>query len=468
MPRNAQKSANIPLTKRVVDASPPREKRYHLWDSELRGFGLRIEPSGIKTFLAKYRAEGGGRRAPERRVTIGRYGALTPEEARRQARRILGGAATGVDPAAELKAKRKEMRISELIDLYEKHGCFIQRGKRQGAPMKPLTKQYTLARLRHHVVPLLGNRRVSEVNAGDIERFFRDVAAGKTARDDKIGPRKRIVVRGGEGAARKVFRDLSAVFSFARRSEIVTRNPCETAAVKKTDNHKERFLTLEEVKRFGEALRELEEDGTNRKALDIMRLWMLTGCRREEIASLKWHEVDFEHGCLRFGDTKTGKAVRPIGAAAIAVIKTIEQTDDSEFVFPAGGGDSYFRGYKTPWKKVIEKAHLSGVTPHTLRHTMGSTAISSGEAMAFTGAILGHANPRSTAIYAHVQHSPARRAADRVAERIAAALAGMNDLEVDAPAPDEDEELIRRVAETLMKGGVEADRLRVVINALAP
>src|SRR3546814_9814590 len=124
---------------------------------------------------------------------------------------------------------------------------------------------------------------------------------------------------------------LSAVFSFARRREIVTRNPCETAAVNKTDNLKELFLTLEEIRRFGEALRELEKDGINRKALDIMRLWMLTGCRREEIASLRWQEVDFEHGCLRFGDTKTGKAVRPIGTAAIAVIKTIEQTEDSEF-----------------------------------------------------------------------------------------------------------------------------------------
>src|SRR3546814_14278389 len=132
--------------------------------------------------------------------------------------------------------------------------------------MKPLTKQYTLARLRHHVVPLLGSRRVSEVNAGDIERFFRDVEAGRTARDDKIGPRRRIVVRGGAGAARKVFRDLSAVFSFARRREIVTRNPCETAAVNKTDNHKERFLKLEERRHFGEALRELEKKGTNKKS----------------------------------------------------------------------------------------------------------------------------------------------------------------------------------------------------------
>src|SRR3546814_17627512 len=87
---------------------------------------------------------------------------LTPEEARRQARKILGGAATGADPAAELKAKRKEMRIAELVDLYEKEGCYIQRGKRQGEAMKPLTKQYTLARIRHHVVPLPGSPRVRE------------------------------------------------------------------------------------------------------------------------------------------------------------------------------------------------------------------------------------------------------------------------------------------------------------------
>ncbi|WP_242128462.1 site-specific integrase [Sphingobium sp. Sx8-8] len=457
----------VVLTKRAIDAAQPKEKRYDIWDSEIAGFGLRVGVSGAKTFVFRYRAEGGGRGAPKRHVTIGRFGPLTVELARRQAKQLLAKATVGEDPAKVRNDKRAEMRISDLIDLYEEEGCYIQRGKRQGTPMKPLTRQYTLARLRHHVVPLLGSSRVTAVNAGDIERFFRDVEAGKTARDDKIGPRRRIVVKGGEGAARKVFRDLSAVFSFARRREIIDRNPCDTASVRKTDNHKDRYLTLDEVKRFGEALRELESDGINRKALDIMRLWMLTGCRREEIASLKWGEVDFDHGSFRFGDTKTGKNVRPIGAAAIAVLRTIERNEDSDFVFPSEDGDGYFRGYKTPWKKAVDKAGLPDVTPHTLRHTMGSTAISSGEAMAFTGAILGHANPRSTAIYAHVQHNPARRAADRVAERIAAALAGMSDAEVDAPPADEDEDLLRRVAETLMKGGAEAERLRVVINALA-
>lgn len=461
-----RKTAEISLIKRVVDASKPRAKRYHVWDSELAGFGLRVESTGVKTFIAKYRAEGGGRRAPERRVTIGRYGTLTPEQARKEAKKILGGVAIGADPAAEIKAKRLEMRFKELIDLYEKEGCYIQRGKRQGQPMKPRTKRYTMARLRHHVVPLLGHRRVTEVNTGDVERFFRDVEAGKTARDEKVAPRKRIIVRGGAGAARKVFRDLSAVFSFAQRGEIVTRNPCEKAAVPKADNQNDRYLSLDEVMRFGEALKQLEAEGVNRKALDIMRLWALTGCRRDEIASLKWSEVNFSEGCLRLGESKTGKSVRPLGAAALAVLRSIGPVDDSDYVFPSETGKSFFQSYRTPWKRVIEKADLPGVTPHTLRHTVGSTAISSGEAMAFTGAILGHVNHRSTAIYAHVQQSPARRAADRVSERIAAALAGIcNDIE--APAADADEALLEKIAELLSQGGAEADRLRIVMNALA-
>lgn len=418
------KRVGVALTKRVVDAAEKKNTRYYIWDSELSGFGLRVETSGAKTFIVRYRAEGGGRSAAQRFVTVGRYGPLTPEQARRQAKVILGGVAKGEDPADERRAKRREMKISGLIDLYEEEGCVIQRGKRQGQPMKPLTKQLTLARLRNHVVPLLGHKRVSEVNAGDIERFVRDVTAGKTSRDEKIGPRKRIIVKGGEGAARKVVRDLSAVFSFAIRSEIVERNPCETAAVRKTDNQRERFLTLEEVTQLGAALDALEAEGVNPKAVNIARLWALTGCRREEIAALKWAEVNLVEGLLELDDSKTGKSVRPLGAAAVALLESLPREVGSEFVFPAERGDSYFQGTKRIWAKAVKKARLPGVTPHTLRHTIGSTAISTGEALALTGAILGHSNPRSTAIYAHVQNDPSRRAANRVTKKIAAALAG--------------------------------------------
>jgi len=467
------KRVGIFLSKRVVDASEKKDKRYHVWDSELPGFGLRVEKTGVKTFVAKYRANGGGRSATQHWLIIGRFGPLTVDQARKLAKVKLGGVAAGADPAVELQAKRREMTMTALINLYEKEGCVIQRGKRQGEPMKLLTKTYTLARLRHHVVPLLGNRRAPEINAGDIERFVADVTVGKTARDEKIGPRKRIIVRGGAGAARKVVRDLSAVFSFALRSEIVKRNPCETAAVRKTDNQKERYLTLEEVKRLGLALDELEIKGVNAKAVNIARLWALTGCRRDEIAGLRWSEVDTDEGLLVFADSKTGKSIRPLGTAAVALLKSIDKAEDSDFVFPAERSDGYYQGTKSIWARAIAKAELPGVTPHTLRHTMGSTAISSGEALALTGAILGHANPRSTAIYAHVQTDPSRKAANRVSKKIAAALAGkpLTDKKRGSSRKagretNTNDELINALMQCLSEGGEAASLLRGAVVEL--
>jgi integrase len=314
------------------------------------------------------------------------------------------------------------MTMAALIDLYEAEGCFVQRGVRQGEPMKPRTKAYTLARLRHHVVPLLGKKRARDITAGDVERLVRDVGAGKTARREKVGPRRLIVVRGGDGAARKVARDLSAVFSFAGRHGVVTANPCDTAAIRKTDNKRLRFLALDEVTRLGTAFDALEKQGVNPKAISIARLWALTGCRRDEIAGLRWSEVDFERACFDLQDSKTGKSIRPLGAPALILLASIDRDPDSEFVFPAETGDGFYQGTKRVWPKVIALAKLPGVTPHTLRHTLGSASVSSGETLAMTGALLGHVNPRSTVIYAHVQCGPSKSAADRVTGAIAAAL----------------------------------------------
>ena len=105
---------------------------------------------------------------------------------------------------------------------------------------------------------LLGHKRVTDVGPGEIERFVRDVAVGKTARDEKTAPRTRIIVRGGEGAARKVVEDSPRFVASQARRDLVARNPCELAAVRKTDNRRDRFLTLEEVARLGRAFDELE------------------------------------------------------------------------------------------------------------------------------------------------------------------------------------------------------------------
>ena len=415
--------AGIKLTKRAVDSFEPKPKAYVIYDVELKGFSVRIAASGTKTWQVEYRPYPGGRGVAKRRMALGSTQSVTPDEARRKARDILGAAGAGEDPARDRTSKRRELTMALLIDFYEDDGCYVQRGIRQGEAMKPRTKSYTLARLRNHVVPLLGGRRVTEVTSTDIERMVRDIAKGKTARDQKIGLRQRIIVRGGEGAARKVARDLSAVFSFARRRHLVEANPCDSAAIRKTDNSRKRYLSIEEVGKLGEALEALEQDGVNPKALDICRLWALTGCRRDEIAGLRWSEIDFARACLVLDDSKTGASVRPLAAPALALLSTLPRYGNSDFVFPASSGTGHYQGTKRIWPKVIEKAQLPGITPHTLRHTLGSAAVSTGETLAMTGAILGHSNARSTAIYAHVQRDPATQAAGRAVGPIAAALA---------------------------------------------
>lgn len=409
----------VKLTKRVVDDIRPSAGDQIVWDSDLAGFGLRVREGGSKTFIAQYRV-GGGRSGRDRRFTIGRYGTLTVEEARAEAKRVLGAVAHGRDPAGERQAKRRELTVADLVELYAEKGT---------DHLKERNRRWMLARLRHHVIPLLGRKKISEVRVADVEQFMRDVKAGKTAKDEKTGPRTRVIVKGGAGAAVKGVRDLSAVFTFAVRQELVTANPC--APVKKpADGKRDRFLTLDEVKRLGAALDALETEEANPKAIAIMRLWALTGCRRDEIAGLRWAEVDIDHACLRLAATKTGRSVRPLAGAALALLQSLTKEPGAEFVFPSEDGRTFYQGTKRFWPKVVARAGLPGVTPHTLRHTIGSAAVSAGETLAMTGALLGHANARSTSIYAHMQQDPARRAADRVVGPIATALGKKKEAEI--------------------------------------
>ena len=185
--------SDVKLTKRVVDATAATDRDVFVWDSDLTGFGLRVRKGGSKTFIAQYRA-GGGRTGTTRRFTVGRYGTLTVNEARAEARNILLAAAKGSDPASDRKAKRRAMTVADLIDLYAREGV---------DHLKDTSRRNTLARLRHHAMPLLGRRKISEVRVADIEAFMRDVKAGKTAKDIRTGLRGRAIVRGGPGAQRR-------------------------------------------------------------------------------------------------------------------------------------------------------------------------------------------------------------------------------------------------------------------------
>ena len=402
------------LIKSEIDRLPGVEKTTYYNDPDVVGFWLRETPTGARAWGVECRV-GSGRRAPKKRHTLASYGKLTPDQARREAKKLIAQAALGIDPTAEKAEQKRAMTIAELVVLYEGEGCYVQRGKRQGEAMKPLTKKYTVSRIRHHVVPLLGRLKAKELSVTEVERFFRAVEAGRTASDTKVGPRCRVTVTGGNGAARKVFGDLSAMCSFAVRREIMTENPCFKANVQRTGPTKERFLSIDEIERLIAGVEALVEAGANPKALKVILLWLFTGARRNEIAGLKWSEVRLNASKpeLQLEDSKTGKSWRPMVDEVYQILQSTQREPDSEYVFPAERGTSFYQGVQGVWERAIKAAGLEDVTPHTLRHTMGSHAVSVGVSLPLTGAILGHTNPRSTQRYAHIQRDPVQEAAAR-------------------------------------------------------
>jgi integrase len=394
------------LTKRAVDAATPKATAYFLWCGELAGFGVRIYPSGRKIFYADYRYRGA-----RKRVALGPHGKLTCEEARKRALSILGDVAKGEDPVT---TRRGAITVAALCERYmeaaEQGSPF---GKRR-LPKRPITLMQDRARIVRHIVPLLGRKLVRELTRADVAKFIRDITIGKTA---LVGPsgklRGKVNVRGGAGAATRTVNFLSAVLTFAVHEGIIEHNPAggvpRQAAKKRT-----RRLTPDEYRALGALNR-----ATGVWQIDMgIRLLALTGCRCSEIVNLKWSEVDAVGGRLHLAETKEGPSTRPIGKAVQTLLTGLPRRDTPYILWSPRVPGRPFLGLGQAFQRLVQRAGLAGVTPHTLRHSFASIAGDLGYPEAVIAALLGHSGGTVTARYIHPLDITLREAADRVAERI--------------------------------------------------
>jgi len=389
MPRRS----SLRLTKRTVDALLVGATDTVYWDRDLPGFGVRVYRTGRKVFVAQAR----GPRGPKR-ISLGRYGAITPEAARKRAAAMISRIRLG--QGLEPKAVPTVQRLADrYLKVYAAVHCKAQ------------TQTFYRRILEDHVLPELGAMEVVTVGREHVARLH-----------ERLGKKP-------ETANRAVL-ILSKMFSLAEDWQWIDAgtNPCRSVRPYRMQK-RERFLTREEFQRLGRTLHQAEADSSVwPPALAAIRLLALTGCRYSEIMELRWDDVDRTVGVLRLRDAKTGPRMVALTVPVAAVLDGIAKVPGIDRVIVGREGldkCAYISGY---WRELRKRAKLEDVRLHDLRHSYASRALDLGESLSMIRKLLGHKRINTTARYAHLLRDADKAAAARVGASLDAHLA------VDEPA----------------------------------
>ncbi|HKN29186.1 MAG TPA: site-specific integrase [Roseiarcus sp.] len=384
-----------------------------IWDSKVPAFGARRQKGAAVAYVLFYRTKDGR----QRWHTIGRHGApWTPDEARKEARRILGEVADGNDPAGAKTAARKAATVSDLCDLYWRDAEAGRLLTRRRAPKKASTLATDKGRIERHVKPLLGALKVASASRDDVERFLHAVAEGETAGRIKSAKKHGLAnVRGGKGTASRTVGLLGAIFAYAVRHRMRADNPVH-GVTRFADGKRERRLSDDEYAALGEALR-LGQESIWPSAIGAARFLAFTGWRSGEALGLRWAEIDLARRTATLADTKTGKSVRPLSRAACDLLQELPRLGD--LVFPASRGEGRMAGFPKFWARVAKLGAMpADITPHVLRHSFASLASDVGYSEATIAALVGHQGRSMTSRYIHSADAVLLAAADVVSDRI--------------------------------------------------
>jgi integrase len=376
------------LTKRTVEALVPEPRDRIVFDDEVKGFGVRIHPSGKKTYLVQYRS--GGR---TRRVKIGRHGVLTADQARIRAKELLGAVAGGDNPAHEISQHRGAPTISSVCErFYREH--VLQR-------CKPTTQREYRRAIDMFIKPHIGAFKIVDVTRADVSNLHHKWR-------DKPYQANRTL-----GVLSKMF-NLAEVWGLRPDGS----NPCRHIT-KYKEHKRETFLSSDELARLGAVLASARATESP-YVLAALQLLILTGCRLREIQTLKWSHV--HGGYLNLPDSKTGARRIPLSAEATAVLNRLPRVEGNDYVIAGEIENQHWTDLQRPWRRIRKAAQLEHVRIHDLRHTYASNAIAQGVPIAMVGNLLGHTQIQTTMRYIHLADSARREAAAQVAGAIGEVL----------------------------------------------
>ncbi len=379
------------ISKRTVVALKV-EKDTVFWDRELTGFGVRVYPSGGRVYVVQARGPGG-----PKRITVGRHGVITADQARRRAALIIARVKAGEAPVPEpMVAKMKGApMVAELAARYLKEHVAVR--------CKPKTAKTARGVVNKHILPAFGKLPLAAVGREEVTELHYRLCETPAM-------------------ANMVVYTLSQMFNMAIAWGMATEgsNPCRLV-VKYRERKCERFLTEEEFNRLGRVLGEAEtKGGVSAHAVAAIRLLMLTGCRRNEILTLRWEDVDLEANELRLRDGKTGARTVPLSPSAARLLAGLPRVAGNSWVIPGRKPSTHRSDLDEPWAFVRARAGLDDVRLHDLRHSFASRALALGESLPVIGKLLGHTQVETTARYAHLARDSVKDSATRIAASIGA------------------------------------------------
>ncbi|WP_133366497.1 tyrosine-type recombinase/integrase [Qipengyuania sediminis] len=382
------------LTKRQIEALEPQPKDYFVWDSELSGFGIRVFPTGRKQFVVQYRY---GRIS--RRMSLGRFGAITPDQARGLALEALVKLRKDIDPIAEKRERRDALLVRELAQRFDEEHIEVH--------LKASTAKEYRRNLDRFILPAIGHLRIIDVTRADIAKYHHDW-------------------RHRPYQANRNLEIISKMFNLAELWGLRPDGTNPRKHIKKyPEKKRERYFSASELQSLGRVLRDMDEEGIELpSAIAAVRLLLFTGCRLGEIMKLRWDYVDLPAQLLRLPDSKTGAKAVHLGQPAIAVFKAVKRLPDNPFVITGRKDGAHLTDLQPFWQRARGRAGLKNARIHDLRHTFASVAVTHGQSLPMIGKLLGHTQVQTTARYAHLANDPVIEAANDVSSLIAERLLG--------------------------------------------
>ena len=378
------------LSKTVVERIKATDQDVVVWDNTLPGFGVRVKPSGVRSYIIQYRNRN---TSASRRLTIGQHGPLlTFDQAKKQARAMLADAMRGEDPVEIRKTARRAPSIADLaVDYLERHAVPKKR---------PKSVRDDRAMLDNIILPKLGAKKVDAIGRRDVEAI-------------------QVAMKDRPYQANRVLSLLSKMFNLAVEWKWRTDNPARSVE-RYQEQKRERWLSDEELRHLCAVL----DEHPNTRAANAVRLQLLTGARLGEVLTSRKEDFDLHRGIWTKPSHQTKQKRTehlPLSAQALILVTLIIETSDagSPFLFPGNKPGQPLHEIKKFWSVVLREAGIVNYRRHDNRHTYASHLVSSGLSLEIVGRLLGHTTATTTKRYAHLADDPLRAATDQFGSKIA-------------------------------------------------